>query len=110
MTLPAPVRLASLLGGELRGTPAQAPLRSVAIDSRRVLPGDLFFALGGRRRDGHDFATAAEAARLDERIAQLRERTATLRKEGGNVEANARASMLARLLGGWLSVADIMLA
>lgn len=62
MTLPAPHDLASLLAGDLRGTPAQMPLRSVAIDSRRVLPGDLFFALGGRRRDGHDFVAAAEAA------------------------------------------------
>jgi len=62
MTLPAPETLAALLDGELRGSLPQAPLRAVAIDSRRVLPGDLFFALGGRHRDGHDFAAAAEAA------------------------------------------------
>ena len=62
MSLPAPNALACLLDGELRGTPPAAPLRAVAIDSRRVLPGDLFFALGGRHRDGHDFVAAAEAA------------------------------------------------
>jgi len=62
MTLPACDALATLLGAELQGQPLAAPPRSVAIDSRRVLPGDLFFALSGRRRDGHAFVGAAEAA------------------------------------------------
>jgi Alr-MurF fusion protein len=62
MSLPDPHALAALLDGELRGDPAAKPLRAVAIDSRRVMPGDLFFALPGRRRDGHAFLAAAEAA------------------------------------------------
>ncbi|MGB5134162.1 MAG: alanine racemase [Prochlorococcaceae cyanobacterium] len=62
MTLPAPRELVGLLDGELRGVPAEQPLRAVAIDSRRVLPGDLFIALGGLHCDGHDFVEAAEAA------------------------------------------------
>jgi alanine racemase len=62
MSLPTPRELVTLLDGELRGTPAEQPLRAVAIDSRRVLPGDLFVALGGRHCDGHDFVEAAEAA------------------------------------------------
>ncbi|EDY37343.1 UDP-N-acetylmuramoyl-tripeptide--D-alanyl-D-alanine ligase [Cyanobium sp. PCC 7001] len=62
MTLPAPRELAALLDGELRGTPPEQPLRAVAIDSRRVLPGDLFVALGGRHCDGHDFVAQAEGA------------------------------------------------
>ncbi|MCP9928550.1 alanine racemase [Cyanobium sp. CH-040] len=62
MTLPAPRELAALLDGELRGVPAEQPPRAVAIDSRRVLPGDLFVALGGRHCDGHEFVEAAEAA------------------------------------------------
>ncbi|MCU0529235.1 MAG: alanine racemase [Cyanobium sp. Prado107] len=62
MTLPAPRELVALLDGELRGVPAEQPLRAVAIDSRRVLPGDLFVALEGLHCDGHDFVEAAEAA------------------------------------------------
>jgi len=62
MALPAPAALPDLLGGELRGSLPVSPLRAVRIDSRRVDGGDLFFALAGRRRDGHDFAPAALAA------------------------------------------------
>ena len=62
MSLPSPNALADLLDGELQGHPEAEPPRSVAIDSRRVLPGDLFFALGGRRRDGHSYVAAAESA------------------------------------------------
>ena len=62
MSLPSPAALADLLEGELLGHPETEPPRSVAIDSRRVLPGDLFFALSGRRRDGHAFVDAAAAA------------------------------------------------
>ncbi|QPN62890.1 alanine racemase [Synechococcus sp. CBW1004] len=62
MSLPSPAALADLLQGQLRGHPTVAPPRSVAIDSRRVLPGDLFFALSGRRRDGHAYVEAAETA------------------------------------------------
>ena len=61
MTLPAPAALAALLGGSLIGT-ARGPLRGVTIDSRRVQPGDVFFALRGKQRDGHQFAAAAIAA------------------------------------------------
>jgi alanine racemase len=62
MALPAPAALADLLGGEIWGSAPQMPLRAVRIDSRRVAGGELFFALVGRRRDGHDFACAALAA------------------------------------------------
>ncbi len=62
MALPAPRTLAALLAGQLHGDPAAAPIRAVAIDSRRVQAGDAFFALGGRSRDGHSFVANAIAA------------------------------------------------
>ena len=55
--LPPLSALAPLLGATLVG--ADAPVRRVAIDSRRINPGDLFFALSGRHADGHRFVDAA---------------------------------------------------
>jgi UDP-N-acetylmuramoyl-tripeptide--D-alanyl-D-alanine ligase len=52
-------KLASILGVEASG---EAMLSGVAVDSRRVRPGDLFVALRGARVDGHDFARDAAAA------------------------------------------------
>jgi UDP-N-acetylmuramoyl-tripeptide--D-alanyl-D-alanine ligase len=41
---------------------AEGPFRRVAIDSRRVLPGDLFVAIRGERHDGNRFMAAAVEA------------------------------------------------
>lgn len=69
------VRLADLLRVDemlaVRGSLAR-PVTGLAIDSRRVAPGEVFFALPGRRADGADFideavargAVAVVAARL----------------------------------------------
>lgn len=43
-------------------SPGEALLSGVAVDSRRVAPGDLFVALKGARADGHNFAVAAAGA------------------------------------------------
>ena len=51
--------LAALLQGDLHGSASIASICGVAIDSRRVQPGDLFFALPGRHADGHTYLTAA---------------------------------------------------
>jgi UDP-N-acetylmuramoyl-tripeptide--D-alanyl-D-alanine ligase len=54
--------LAQTTGGRLehpRGAGNAASFSSVAIDSRKVLPGGLFVALPGSERDGHDFLPAA---------------------------------------------------
>src|SRR5690242_20606823 len=45
-------------GGLMAGIPETQVLR-VCTDSRRVQPGDLFFALGGDQFDGHDFIPEA---------------------------------------------------
>ncbi len=41
---------------------ADAPLSGVAVDSRKVRPGDLFVAIAGERVDGHDYAREAAIA------------------------------------------------
>ncbi len=42
-------------GGVLLSGSRSAPYSGVSIDSRTLKPGDLFFAIRGPRRDGHDF-------------------------------------------------------
>ncbi|MFM7169262.1 MAG: Mur ligase family protein, partial [Cyanobium sp.] len=59
---PDPAELAALLHGDLHSSHPIAPIRGVAIDSRRVQPGDVFFALPGRHADGHRFLDAALGA------------------------------------------------
>jgi len=46
-------------GGELEKGSLQAQVLRVCSDSRRVQPGDLFFALPGERFDGHQYGTEA---------------------------------------------------
>ncbi len=53
--------LPTVAGGTLHGALVGGEVRGIAIDSRRVQPGDLFFALGGRHTDGHRFVGAAFA-------------------------------------------------
>jgi len=50
-----------VLAGELEALHhgEQATIDRVVIDSRQARPGDLFVALTGERRDGHDFVAAA---------------------------------------------------
>jgi UDP-N-acetylmuramoyl-tripeptide--D-alanyl-D-alanine ligase len=52
--------LARLTGGRLLARSAR-PIRGAAVDSRLVLPGELFVALPGERTDGHEFIGEAIA-------------------------------------------------
>ncbi len=53
--------VAAITGGRVAGDEPAAPVRDVALDSRRAGPGSLFVALPGARADGHDFAADAAA-------------------------------------------------
>jgi UDP-N-acetylmuramoyl-tripeptide--D-alanyl-D-alanine ligase len=54
--------VADLTGGNLVGDADARVTGSVTVDSRGVVPGDLFVAVVGERVDGHDFLPAAAAA------------------------------------------------
>ncbi len=49
---------ASAMGATPRG-PEGAPINGVSIDTRTLAPGDLFFAIKGENRDGHEFVDQA---------------------------------------------------
>ncbi|HKG74982.1 MAG TPA: Mur ligase domain-containing protein, partial [Aestuariivirgaceae bacterium] len=52
--------LLAATGGRLEGE-ARGPVTGVSIDSRSIAPGDIFVAIKGDSRDGHEFAAAALA-------------------------------------------------
>ena len=52
-------RLARAVRARMLGTFPSTLARGVSIDSRRVVPGQLFWALPGQRTDGHRFVQAA---------------------------------------------------
>lgn len=59
---PRPARTGPLALGDLLNTTQRAAVTGVSIDSRRVLPGDLYVALPGQATHGARFAAAAVAA------------------------------------------------
>ena len=56
------MRLDQLIAAELAGEAAFVEVTGLAYDSRKVLPGTLFFCVPGLRSDGHDFAAEAVQA------------------------------------------------
>ncbi len=52
-----PAALEAATGGALHGEPR--PIGGASIDTRTLQPGDLFFAIRGEARDGHDFVRGA---------------------------------------------------
>ncbi len=55
-------RLAEILGGRLLGSDGAASVGPACIDTRRLVPGDLFVALEGDNTDGHAFLEQAHRA------------------------------------------------
>jgi len=51
--------LTEIVRGRVAGPPRDVLVKGVTTDSRRVRPGDVFFAIPGARFDGHDFVAAA---------------------------------------------------
>src|SRR6516162_4322684 len=49
---------AAAMGAAPRGE-ITAAINGISIDTRRLAPGDLFFAIRGENRDGHDFVDQA---------------------------------------------------
>lgn len=96
--------IAQILGAELLGTDRVAS--GVAIDSRKVGEGNLFFALRGERVDGHDYlaaalelgaAAAVVERRLDSPLAQLV--VADSEHALGELARYARSTSTARVVG-----------
>ena len=52
-----PETLTAVMGGTIHGNPK--PIAGASIDTRTLQPGDLFFAIRGEARDGHDFVRQA---------------------------------------------------
>jgi UDP-N-acetylmuramoyl-tripeptide--D-alanyl-D-alanine ligase len=91
--------LAAALGAELRSfsTEQKPAFSSVAIDSRKALPGSLFVALRGSRADGHRFAEAAFDAGASGVMA-----------ERGAAESGSLADLARRKGGALLVVKDTL--
>src|SRR3954470_7192210 len=53
----APEEIVAATGARLSGD--VKPATGASIDTRTLQPGDLFFAIAGETRDGHDFVPAA---------------------------------------------------
>lgn len=67
-----PASLADAVSGSwLVGPGERAPLLGAAIDTRRLRPGNLFFALKGERTDGHAFLRQAREAGASAAIVEL---------------------------------------
>ncbi|MDA8006749.1 MAG: UDP-N-acetylmuramoyl-tripeptide--D-alanyl-D-alanine ligase [Gammaproteobacteria bacterium] len=99
---------AAVTRGALRG--ADAVFEGVAIDSRRAARGDLFVAIGGARRDGHDFiAQAREAGAAGALVSRARARAGRAGGELPHVAVGDTTEALGRLGAHWRGRFDIPL-
>ena len=66
--------VAEACGAEIRQGTADTMVKNVCTDSRKIKPGDLFFAIKGENFDGHDFVkeVAAKKAAAKKRAKTVR--------------------------------------
>ena len=81
-------------GDLLKGSP-EAQVLGISTDSRRVQPGELFFALAGEKFNGHDFLE--EAARKASALVLERSRVPARLPECGVIAVDDTAKALGRL-------------
>ncbi|MCQ4164388.1 UDP-N-acetylmuramoyl-tripeptide--D-alanyl-D-alanine ligase [Tahibacter harae] len=96
--------IATITAGRLLG--ADAHINGVAVDTRKLQPGDLFVAFKGERVDGHDLLDAAQAAGavaalvthpVDASLAQIL--VADTERALGDLAAAVRAQCAVRVVG-----------
>jgi UDP-N-acetylmuramoyl-tripeptide--D-alanyl-D-alanine ligase len=86
--------LANATGGRFEGSPPHA-LGGVSIDSRSLAKGDIFVAIKGDNRDGHEFA--AQALKAGAGIAIVSQPTEEMRKAGALLIVDDPLAALRRL-------------
>lgn len=103
-------RIAEITQSRIYGSaqPSELVTGPVVVDSRQVVPGGLFVALGGERADGHDFADAAVAAGATAVLGSQPVAAPQLLVDGGDAEVVAALGRLARAAAQELSGADIV--
>jgi UDP-N-acetylmuramoyl-tripeptide--D-alanyl-D-alanine ligase len=86
--------LLAATGGRLEGE-ARGPFTGVSIDSRSIAPGEIFIAIKGDSRDGHEFAAAA--LQMGARLAIVSAPTDEMRAKGALLVVDEPLAALRRM-------------
>ncbi len=85
--------IAEACGAEIRPPTGEASVRNICTDSRRALPGDLFFAICGEHHDGHDFLDEVAAKKAAAVVIEQKKAPARLPACGVLVVDDTRAAL-----------------